>query len=152
MPCGLVPSPSVSSWTPLGPTRNSSGSKKSQTQISFFPQPHGHTCQQYTLGICGCYSAFSFFKKRKPRLWYFPSKSPISMAHCLKELARQFAWEQKANTKVYQEEKASGYYTTSFCPLLGGKKLVLLTTFERLIFKKLIKMTISLSRAHEHKQ
>lgn len=53
---------------------------------------------------------------------------------------------------VYQEEKASGYYTTSFCPLLGGKKLVLLTTFERLIFKKLIKMTISLSRAHEHKQ
>lgn len=34
----------------------------------------------------------------------------------------------------------------------SGKKLVLLTIFERLIFKKLIKMTISLSRLHEHKQ
>lgn len=45
-----------------------------------------------------------------------------------------FASERKANTIVYQEEKASGYYTASFCPLLGGKKLVLFTTFERLIF------------------
>lgn len=81
-----------------------------------------------------------------------PSKSPSSMAHCLKDLARQFASEWKANPIMNQEEKASCYYTTSFCPLLGGKKLVLLTTFERLIFKKLIKMTISLSRSHEHKQ
>lgn len=38
-PCGLVPSPSVSSWSPLGPS-NSSGSKKSLAQI--FPQPHRH--------------------------------------------------------------------------------------------------------------
>lgn len=59
---------------------------------------------------------------------------PISIAHCWKDLASQFASEQKANT-VYQEEKASGYYTTSFCPPLRGKKLVLFTLFERLVFK-----------------
>lgn len=41
-------------------------------------------------------------------LFPFPLKSLISMAHCLKGLASHFASEQKANTIVYQEEKASG--------------------------------------------
>lgn len=71
--------------------------------------------------------AFFFLKESKSICL---PKSPISMAHCLKDLASQFASEQKANTIVYQEEKASGYHTTSFCPLLRGKKLVLLTIWK----------------------
>lgn len=63
--------------------------------------------------------AFFFFLKETKII--FPLKSPSSTAHFLKDLASQFASEQKANTTVYQEEKASGYYTTSFCPLLRGK-------------------------------
>lgn len=63
MPCGLVPSPSVSSWTPLGPTRNSSGSKKSQTQISFFPQPHGPRASSIHWGFVAITQLLAFFKK-----------------------------------------------------------------------------------------
>lgn len=52
----------------------------------------------------------------------FPPKLPISMAYCLKDLASHFASEQKANTIVYQEEKASGYYMLpSSAHSLGAK-------------------------------
>lgn len=45
---------------------------------------------------------------------------------------------------MYQEEKFSGYYIFPSAHSSGAKKLVLLITIERLTFRKLIKMTISM--------
>lgn len=60
MLCGLGPSPSVSSWTPLGPTRNSSGSKKSQAHSSS-PHSHADTWAGRTLRESGANTALRFF-------------------------------------------------------------------------------------------
>lgn len=65
-------------------------------------------------------------------------KLAISMAPCLKDLASHFASEQKASTSV-QEKGLWAFHASFFCPLLRGKKLVLLTIFERLLFKKIDK-------------
>lgn len=46
MPCALVPTPSVSSWTPVGPTRNSSGSK---FDLDLLLHSHIDTCASSTI-------------------------------------------------------------------------------------------------------
>lgn len=57
----------------------------------------------------------------------------------LKDLASHCASEQKADASVSGRKGLWVLHASSFCPLLRGKKLVLLTIFERLIFRKINK-------------
>lgn len=57
------------------------------------------------------------------------------MAPCLKDLASRFASEQKASTSV-QEERPLGTPRLLLLPTPQGQKLVVLTIFERLLFKR----------------
>lgn len=81
-------------------------------KVRLRPPSHSHIDTWTSSTFRGFVTEFTqlfvfFFKDTKIMLFPFPLKS-LSMAHCLKGLASHFASEQKANTIVYQEEKASG--------------------------------------------
>ena len=90
MPCGLVPSPSVSSWTPLGPTRNSSGSKKKSDSDLLLPSATRTHVPAVYIGDLWLLLSFQLFLKKETKIMMFLLQitHQAPMAHSLKELAR----------------------------------------------------------------
>lgn len=114
------------------------------------PSSHSHidTCISSTFrGFVTELTQF-FFKDAKILL--FPPPHEITHQHgsLLEGLGKLLCL--RIEGKHYSVSGRKGLWVIHhfLLPTPQGKQLVLLTTFERLIFKKLIKMTVSLSRSY----